>query len=130
MITASLPIRTVSALNVREHWSKRTRRVNAERYSTRFGLMSALGNGWEKIVRLPVRVTLVRHGPVLLDTDNLPGSLKGVRDELATILGVTDGPTDKRVSWAYDQVRGPYAVVVRIEPANADGSIPGEEWCG
>jgi hypothetical protein len=133
--------------------------VKSEKDATRFGLLAKWGAGWERKVAFPVVVTLVRHGPRLLDTDNLPGGLKGIRDQIALLLGVTDGPTDKRVSWRYDQARGPYGVGVRIEAAavakmeaavaahidptqsidtgpggsKIDGlaaRLAGEEWCG
>jgi hypothetical protein len=48
-----------------------------------------------------VLVKLTRIGPNELDDDNLRGSLKAVRDELAAQLGVDD--RDRRVRWAYDQ---------------------------
>ena len=65
---------------------------------------------------LPLVVTIVRIGPKALDGDNLQGSAKAVRDEVAKYLGVDDADTETRVTWAYRQERGKYGV--RIEFTN------------
>ncbi len=106
-----IPIRTVSGLNVREHWAKRSRRVKAERFATFVELHRIA----RVIPRLPVVVTLVRRATRLLDTDNLPGSMKAVRDQIAEFFGVTDGPAETRIRWVYGQEKGPAAVLVTIE---------------
>lgn len=112
-------LRTRSALNIREHWAVRARRVRGEHDAVTFGALAQLGSGWPARVTLPCVITLTRVGPRLLDTDAIPGAMKGVRDQLAALLGVTDGPTDLRTTWAYAQHRGAYAVEVRIEAAPA-----------
>ena len=101
-----LPLRTVSALNVREHWAKRARRVKAER--TTAALMCPH-------FPLPCVVTLTRVGPRTIDDDATPGSCKGIRDGIADRLGVKDN--DPRVVWKYEQARGPYEVRVLLEAA-------------
>lgn len=99
MLTVTIPIRTVSALNVREHWRARHRRVNVERQATGWVLST------HRPPILPVTVTLTRVGPSNgLDDDNLRGAGKGIRDEIAKWLGVDD--RDPRVFWRYDQRRG------------------------
>jgi hypothetical protein len=48
-----------------------------------------------------------------LDDDNLAGSLKGVRDQVAQWLGVDDKRSDV-VRYVYAQYRGPWAVQVSV----------------
>jgi hypothetical protein len=64
-------------------------------------------------------VTFTRVGPRILDDDNIRPALKGVRDQVATILGIDDG--DARIKWQYEQElsgkRDRYLVVVKIEEA-------------
>lgn len=55
---------------------------------------------------IPLVVTLVRVSAGTLDTDNLCGSLKRVRDAVATWIGCGDSPDDP-IEWRYDQRRGP-----------------------
>jgi len=65
--------------------------------------------------RLPLVVTIVRIGPKALDGDNLQGSAKGVRDEVARYLGVDDADTETRVTWRYAQEKSRgYGVRVEI----------------
>lgn len=50
-----------------------------------------------------------------MDSDNLAGSMKAVRDGIADALGIDDGDTN-RVRWSYSQKRGKwYAVHVTID---------------
>ena len=107
MISFTIPVRTVSALNARMHWAARARQVKKERQAT------ALWFPKRRIVELPAVVTMVRLSPGTLDDDNLRGALKGVRDEIARQLGVDD--RDARVEWKYAQGRGKAAVLVTIE---------------
>jgi hypothetical protein len=51
------------------------------------------------------RVTLMRPiARIPLDTDNLSGAFKGVRDEVAAFLGVDD--KSERIHWVYTQEKG------------------------
>lgn len=105
-----LELRTVSGLNVREHWAVRKERVASER------AMVAMALRGKTLPDLPVRISLVRVGPRELDSDNLQAALKGVRDEIAKTYGVND--RSKLYSWEYTQRRGDkkeWAVEVRIE---------------
>ena len=55
-----------------------------------------------------------------LDTDNLAGGFKAVRDGIADWLGINDG--DKAITWNYTQERGQpkqYAARVVIEWSKA-----------
>lgn len=98
MIT--IPIRTVSALNAREHWRARTRRVKAERNATYWVLAPT------RKPDMPCTVRLTRVGPTngLDEGDNLNSAFKAVRDQIAEWLGVND--RDPRVRWEYMQRRG------------------------
>lgn len=105
-----IPLRTVSGLNVREHWRARARRVKAERDAT-----ARLLRPVEK-PQLPCAVTLTRVAPSAgLDDDNLPGSLKGCRDQIAAWIGVDDRKREI-VRYRYAQRRGAWAVEVEFAP--------------
>ncbi len=62
-----------------------------------------------------VRVTLIRCGHRSLDSDNLQGSLKSIRDSVSRSIGIDDN--DIRVQWEYGQceTRGRTGVIVKIE---------------
>jgi hypothetical protein len=109
--------------NDREHWAAKARRVKRERTRLttelwlRFrGLM--FGDPSEFRARCgagPWLVTLTRLAPSAgLDDDNLAGSFKAVRDELAAWLGVDDG-NQHRVRWLYAQRHAPWGIELRIE---------------
>jgi hypothetical protein len=115
-----LPVRTCSEPNLRGHWGKRARRFRAQRTTTR----SLLGSVFRALPaddplraatpKLTVRLT--RIAPRRLDSDNLAGALKAVRDGVADALGLDDA--DGSVRWLYDQRRGApgqYAVVVEVK---------------
>jgi hypothetical protein len=125
-ILVDLPIATVSALNAREHHRARARRVAKERLDAGY-LLAA----WLK-PKLPEafvvqRVHFDRGGKRLLDSDNLPGSCKAIRDEVALCLGVSDGP-ETDIRWTYSQHRAlSPSVTVRVEllPVEQAGPIEG-----
>lgn len=116
-----VPIETVSALNGREHPMARTRRVKRERSNTLRYFRAS--NPPEPTPLL--RVTLIRVGRRALDSgDNLSSALKGVRDQVACILGVNDG--GPLVKWVYDQEHGEPGVRVVVEPFRAQDAAPAE----
>jgi hypothetical protein len=97
-VDVTIPLRTGRGQNEREHHMVRHRRVKAERAAVSWVLAP------RKRPELPVVVTLVRVGPTQgLDGDNLQGSLKGCRDQVAEWLGLDD--RDPRITWRYDQRR-------------------------
>lgn len=124
-LTITIPIRTKTGLNSREHPLARVRRVRRERAVTALMLRGHLrpDGGF------PVVVELTRISPRLADSDNAIGGCKAIRDEIAAWLGMDDGDTE-RVRWHYRQERGPFAVRVtlhersrletRIVPANEE----------
>lgn len=105
--------------NQREHHMAKWRRYQAERAATEGSALVQLrreGLTAMALLPRPVVVTLTRYGKRLLDSDNLPPACAAVRDQLAIMLGVTDGPRDPRVSWKYDQrVCKDYSVEVVIQ---------------
>jgi len=111
MITATIPLRIVSAANRREHWAAKARRAKAERAAA-------------MAVPKPrpaarYRITLTRIGPRAIkdEHDNLPTAFKALVDGIADRLGIDDG--DERLTWVYRQERGTeYAVRVEIEGEN------------
>ena len=107
MIQVRIPIRTVSALNAREHWRVRQRRAKSEREAVAWAMSCTVA------VPIPCVVTIIREGKGTLDDDNLQGAGKHVRDAVADWLGVNDN--DKRVSWMYEQRKAKdYSVWVRV----------------
>ena len=102
-----IPVKTVTGLNAREHFRVRAKRVKAERAAV------------AQIVRpffTPCIVRMVRLSPALCDDDNLQGAMKAVRDEIAKINGVDDGPTGP-ITWVYAQEkckRGTFGVRVEF----------------
>lgn len=102
-------LRLVSEANSRDHFRTRAARAKAQR--------AAIGAGLARVTPPsgPWRVTITRQGPGILDTDNLAGSAKAVRDAVAQWLGVDDGPASP-VTWetAQERARG-YSVVVVVE---------------
>lgn len=97
------------------HWAKRAALTKMHRTYAWAAMREA-----DTAPRLlgPVVVTLTRVAPRELDTDNLTGGLKAIRDGIADWLGVPDN--DPRVIWRYDQRKGEpkkYAVEVEVRPA-------------
>ena len=103
MILVHLPIRTVSAMNTREHHMVRYRRTKQQRGVAKLALAAACAGLARKHARLVVTLTRIgiRQG---LDGDNLQASLKAVRDGVADALRIDDG--SNRVEWRYAQRRG------------------------
>jgi hypothetical protein len=62
-----------------------------------------------------VVISLIRYGARELDSDNLSGSLKPLRDGISATIGIDDG--DKRLIWQYSQIttKGHPGVMVTIE---------------
>lgn len=102
----TVPIRTGRGLNDREHWRARTRRVKAEKDA-----VLAMLPPMRKTMRYII--TLTRISPGKLDSDNLQGALKAIRDAVAQRLGVDDG--SPMLVWHYGQERGAWGVRIEIE---------------
>lgn len=111
-----IPLRIQSCANLREHWSVTAKRAKIHRAAA---VVVPLG------LPLPCVVRLTRVGPRLLDTDNLAGGFKALRDGIATRLGVDDA--DPQVVWEYAQRkggRGQFAAVIEVlDTVNQSGSL-------
>lgn len=93
----SFPIKTVSEANMREHWAVKNNRKNNQQ-----SLFSILWRRQKRTVTLPATITFTRYSCKKLDSDNLAGAFKHVRDQLAKMLGIDDG--SDQVKWRYGQV--------------------------
>lgn len=113
-VSVTVPIRTVSEANCREHWRVKNKRKVQQQMMVNWMFHAGKRRELDE-VRWPYLVTLTRKGPRLLDDDNCQSSLKGARDMVAQILGVDDGDT-KAVRWKYRQERSEiYAVEIGIQ---------------
>lgn len=110
IVCVRIPVRLVSEANTREVWQAKSRRAKAQRQAAR----KAMG-GDVKGPPPPYVIEIIRIGPRKLDSDNLAGSAKAVRDGVAEWLGIDDG--DERLTWLYGQRSegaGVYACEVAI----------------
>ena len=112
-VVVDIPLRLVSAANLREHWRTRDRRVRAEREAAAY--LCRTQPGWRPLAAgESVDVELLRIAPRALDDDNLAAAFKGVRDQVAAELGLA-ADNDPRASWHYHQQRGrPREYAIRI----------------
>jgi len=103
----ALPL--VPGLNAREHPMRRSSRVKRERLATSWALQAA----HVPHDLAPCLVALTRHAKNRLDSDNLQGAFKAVRDAVAQWLQTDD--RSEAIEWAYrDRYEGG-AACVRIE---------------
>jgi hypothetical protein len=112
-LVVTVPVRTRSETNMREHHMARHRRRKTVRVTVGLVVRGALqGAG----VSGPLEVVMTRCAPSNgLDGDNLVSSLKSVRDGVADALGIDD--RDPRVTWRCEQrraKRGDWSVEIRI----------------
>ena len=105
----TIPIRTKSEANQHEHWRVKAARVKKQRAIVTPIIRVSLARP-----SLPCVVKLTRVAPCRLDSDNLYGSFKAVRDSIADWLGIDD--RDPRVAYVCEQERGaPKTYAVRVE---------------
>lgn len=103
-----VPIKTGTGLNAREHFRARALRVRAERWAVAYLLTQ------QHKPDMPCSVRITRIAPSNgLDDDNLAGSLKAIRDEIAHWLGIDDKRRDI-VRYVYAQQRGPWGVGIEF----------------
>lgn len=94
-VSVEIPMRLPSRANSDgqrggTHW-QRAKLVKQQRFEVAMALLPYEG------LAVPVTVQLTRVSPRSIDSDNLSGSLKAVRDAVAEWLGVDDA--DDRVTW-------------------------------
>lgn len=96
-IEFEIPVETVSLTNAHEHWSERARRAREHRTAARLLCSSAISRTFvdELLARGGV-VSLTRRARRELDSDNLPPSMKSVRDGIADALGDDAGASARR----------------------------------
>jgi hypothetical protein len=105
-IRFEVPVETVNTSNRREHHMQRHRRAKGQRDATHL-----LWPGWSGPALLVVRLT--RVSPGTLDSgDNLPISMKSIRDEVARQLRLDDA--SPLVRWVYAQAKGAPSVLVEL----------------
>ena len=111
MYHLTLPIRTVSEANTREHWAKKAK------LKARWATLLALAGA----IRAPKatgrrRMTVERHSPRALDADNLAGGCKEVVTDVIKDFGllVDDSPKHAELVYVHVPTRGerPFTVVV------------------
>lgn len=114
-ITFSLPIKTVSEMNMREHWAaKHIRLKNQKEHARWVTWHQALKNDFPKIKKGDlVMIDLCRNGKKKLDADNLASSFKGVIDGVCAGLLIDDANVDMRFSQTIGNKD--YSVDVTIE---------------
>jgi hypothetical protein len=119
-------LRVHSELNARSHWAARNRRRREQADAVTCVLRLSLAGGAATALRAAprLRVTMTRiyagRGRAM-DSDNLDGAFKFVRDAVAAWLGRDDGP-DSGIDWHTRQERGETpGVGIRLEaiPAQA-----------
>lgn len=122
VIAFTLPIHTVSLTNSREYWRAKARRAADERLAV---FAAWQGRGRALFAGEIAGIHMKRLGPRQLDSDNLQGALKSVRDGIAACLGVDDG--SPRLVWMYEQgkhpKRGQYAVEVEVRYSSRTGLL-------
>lgn len=94
-------IKTVSEANQREHWAAKSKRKKQQQRD--FSILWRQRKGCN--IEPPSVVTFTRHACRVMDSDNLAGAFKHIRDQLAREIGIDDG--DERVHYRYDQKRIP-----------------------
>lgn len=118
MISITLPIRLVSAANLRENPFVRAKRVKSQRSNATLALMSPVRGTFFANAGMPVfgdlEIKLTRISSRELDGDNLQYAFKAIRDGVADALKVKDN--SPLLTWTYAQEKGkPKEYAVRIE---------------
>lgn len=109
--TAEIDTRVLSEANRRDHWAARNRRFRDQAEALRAALMSSPFSAAKWPTVLPVEITWTHVGRTM-DSDNLAGAFKGLRDALAQWFGIDDG--DPRLTWLYAQRPGPAGVELTV----------------
>jgi hypothetical protein len=116
LVRTFVPIKTISVANSREHWSRRQKRVKAERDATYWCLIQDGNPQRYELSKLPLEVGLKRTTPNMrrMDGDNLQSSMKAIRDAVCAWLGRDDA--DPTIHWVYTQDSGSTGVEIVIRP--------------
>lgn len=114
VIVAIPGLRLANTLNTRQHWRKKADAAKRQRHTVALVLRTHPKPSG------PIVVTIVRVAPRALDSDNLAGACKSVRDGVADWLGVDDGVAERKgdVVWQVAHRKGKvgeYGVEIRVE---------------
>lgn len=113
IICVCLNIKTISEANVYEHWSVKKKRRDAQKKLVWIWLQKE-----KPLIRLPCHIKMTRLSLRKMDSDNLPLSMKWIRDTIAEYINPGKAPgqadNDERISWQYAQEKWPI-LAVRIE---------------
>ncbi len=129
LVWVEIPIALPSASNIHAHWRERHRRIKRQRLAVNLAFRSSIltpglaAAGQALAAGSGLRVLLTRVSPRKLDSDNLQGAFKGVRDQVAEALALDDGSA--LWQWDYAQVAGPAAIQIEISlrvPVQASAS--------
>ena len=106
VICTLLGIRIESEANGREHWRKKAKRTKEQRMRASYAMRMVAWSAWASAGpdQRPITITLTRIAPRKLDSDNLAGGFKAVRDGIADWLGTDDG--HESLTWLYAQRKG------------------------
>lgn len=92
-------IKTVSEANQREHWAVKARRKRSQQRD-----FSILWKTQKQVIELPATFTFTRYACKLMDSDNLAGAFKHVRDQLAKEIGIDDGSDQIRFEYKQERI--------------------------
>lgn len=114
----TIPLQTATETNTRQMWYVVSRGAKKAREVTCLAL-KGLHVEYPSLIK---SAKFTRHGLRLVDDDNLPGTMKRVRDQVAAWIAGNNTPDGKGddsptcgVAWSYDQVKGKeYGVVVEL----------------
>ncbi len=119
VVVVDIPMRLPSTLNMREHWGEKAKRAKRHRTAVALAMSSVgLRGAVDRLRELAasggrLRVIFTMVSPRRLDSDNLQGSLKAVRDSLAYVIGLDDG--SPQWDWIYLQERGSPSIRIKVE---------------
>jgi hypothetical protein len=99
-LAVELPLRLSTLGNAKGHWRQKAALAKAHRKTAADVLRSSRATP----PAAPLLVTITRIAPAALDSDNLVGSAKHVRDGIADWLGIDD--RSPLVTWVVEQERG------------------------
>lgn len=113
-VVVTLPAMVTSVANGRAVRWQVMREAKAHRQLARLRVGAALRTVRAITAADLVAVRLTRIAPKALDTDNLAGGFKAIRDGIADALGIDDGA--ERLRFSYAQERGaPKLYAARVE---------------
>lgn len=113
-ISFTVALKTGNGLNDRAHWGTRSKKVKKERSVIAMAWLVFAGRGPRLEPPVKARLTRIKPAGKMMDDDNLKGSLKAVRDQVAEQIGVDDRDKTKIV-FDYDEQYGPWGVRIEVE---------------